>query len=103
MAPRPDWILNINYIGHGISRFREAEWAYAKLSPSGAMVGYWQSMSADEVLSAVNTECGNRTFPVLAPAGARNAEHANRFEHRFDRPFEVSPFTLHHFWIDLRL
>jgi hypothetical protein len=43
-AVRSDWVLNVNYTNHGIGRFREPEWAYAKRAPSGAMVGYWQSM-----------------------------------------------------------
>jgi hypothetical protein len=101
-APRSDWVLNTNYVSNGIARFREADWAYAKLSSSGAMVGYWQSMQPDDVLIEVNTECAKQSFPHLGPAGGWVIGGTSRFEHGFNRSFEVSPFTLHHFWIDLR-
>jgi hypothetical protein len=101
-APRADWILNSNYIHHGIARFREAEWAYAKRFASGAMIGYWQSMESTEVLGEVNDECRKESLPDLVLNGAWKAGDVNRLEHTFDRPFEISPFRLHHLWIDLR-
>lgn len=52
--PRPDWILNRNYIEHGIARFRNPDWAYAKRAESGAMIGYMQSMTPSAILVAVN-------------------------------------------------
>src|ERR1041384_3072607 len=52
---RIDWIgLNLNYINHGVARFREVEWAYGKRVASGAMVGYWQSMEPDAMLTEIN-------------------------------------------------
>jgi hypothetical protein len=101
-APRPDWILNLNYINHGIARFRDPDWAYAKLAPSGAMIGYWQSMQPDQLLTAVNAECGHMSFPNLDLVGVWAIGGTSHFQHAFDRPFEVSPFRLQHFWIDLR-
>jgi hypothetical protein len=101
-ATRPDWILNWNYINHGIARFRETEWAYGKLASSGAMVGYWQTMEPDAVLAEVNNECGAAAFANLSLVGAWVLGGTSRFEHSIDRPFEVSPFRLHHFWVDLR-
>lgn len=101
-APRADWVLNSNYINHGIARFHEPEWAYAKRFASGAMIGYWQSMEASEVLSEVNDGCRKKSLPDLILNGSWKAGDVNRLEHTFDRPFEISPFRLHHLWIDLR-
>lgn len=101
-AFRFDWILNSNYINHGIARFREPEWAYAKRFASGAMVGYWQSMLANDVIGDVNAECRRVSLPDLVLNGSWQAGDVSRLEHTFDRPFEVSPFRLHHLWIDLR-
>ncbi len=99
---RSDWVLNVNYVQHGIMRFRLAEWAYAKRFPTGAMVGYWQSMEPHHVLSEVNQEGSNNTLPALVLDGAWSPGGVSRCGHTFDRPFEVSPFCLNHFWVDLR-
>jgi hypothetical protein len=101
-ALRSDWIFNQNYTNHGIGRFREAEWAYAKGASSGAMVGYWQSMGADDVLAAVHEESRAKSFPDLVLLGAWKPGDVSRLEHTFERSFQVSPFRLHHLWIDLR-
>jgi hypothetical protein len=101
-APRADWILNLNYINNGIHRFREPAWAYGKLAPSGAMIGYLQSMQPNEVLREVNAECREKSFPDLVLVGDWALGATSRLEHAIDRPFQISPFKLHHFWIDLR-
>ncbi len=101
-APRADWILNLNYTDHGIARFREPEWAYAKRVSSGAMVGYWQSQEPGEVLSEVTEGSRKKAVPDLILLGAWNPGGISRFEHTFERGFEMSPFRLHHLWIDLR-
>jgi hypothetical protein len=98
---RADWVFNLNYVYHGINRFRDAIWAYAQRFPSGAMVGYWQSMEGEQVLNEVNAESRKNSLPDLIlirwSFGA-----VTRLEHHFDRPVEASPFRLHHLWIDLR-
>ncbi|MEY9536897.1 hypothetical protein [Sinorhizobium fredii] len=101
--PRSDWILNLNYIEHGIARFRHPDWAYAKRAESGAMIGYIQSMTPPAILADVNIECRSRSFPDLTPEGAWLTGETTRLDHVFERGFEVSPIRLHHFWIDLRL
>ena len=101
-SSRADRVLNLNYVNHGIGRFRDPEWAYAQRFPSGAMVGYWQSMEAEQVLNEVNDEARKNSLPDLFLIGAWNFGAVSRLEHAFDRPFEVSPFRLHHLWIDLR-
>lgn len=101
-AMRADWVLNLNYINNGIRRFQEPEWAYAKLAPSGAMVGYLQSMDSGNVLTEINAECRAKTLRDLILVGEWTIGGTSRLEHVFERPFGISPFKLHHFWIDLK-
>jgi hypothetical protein len=98
---RADWVLNLNYSNHGVSRFRDPEWAYAKLMQSGAMIGYWQDMEKD-VLQEVNGGCQSNSLPDLILVGAWNPGNISRLEHILERSFEISPFKLHHLWVDLR-
>lgn len=101
--PRADWVLNLNYVEHGIARFEHPDWAYAKRAESGAMIGYVQTMTPAAILAAVNTECSSQSFPGLALAGAWVTGGTTRLDHSFERSFEISPLQLHHFWIDLRM
>lgn len=101
--PRSDWVLNLNYIEHGIARFKHPDWAYAKHAQSGAMIGYVQSMTPATILVAVNAECRSQSFPDLVPTEAWVSEGTTRLDHSVDRNFEISPIKLHHFWIDLRV
>jgi hypothetical protein len=100
--PRADWPLNINYLQHGIHRFRHEDWAYAKQAECGAMVGYVQSMDLVAILSAVNAECGGDGLPNLNLAASWMEGGTSKLDHSFERPFPVSPLTLYHFWVDLR-
>jgi len=102
-ALRADWVLNVNYVHHGIARFKEPDWAYAKRVPSGAMIGYWQGMDADDVLGEVNEETRRSSLPELTLVGAWIPGGISRCEHTFERTFDMSPFKLHHLWIDLRI
>jgi hypothetical protein len=101
--PRADWILNLNYVQHGIARFRHPDWAYAKRAESGAMIGYMQTMTPPKILAAVNDECRDKSFPDLAPASAWVTAGTTRLDHAFERSFDASPIKLYHFWIDLRV
>ena len=101
-APRRNWVLNVNYSENGIRRFCDPEWAYAKQAPSGAMLGYWQSMEGKEVLREVNEGCYRRSIPNLLLVGPWSSKGISKFEHDLVRPFQISPFKLHHLWIDLR-
>ena len=100
--PRANWVLNLNYTNHGIQRFKDPKHAYAKRFPSGAMVGYWQSMKAEQVLEEVNKECHKSDLPDLILMGNWTTGGVSRLDHTFERPFDVSPFRLGHLWIDLR-
>lgn len=100
--PRADWVLNLNYVEHGVARFRNPDWAYAKRAESGAMIGYMQSMTPPAILVAVNDECRNQALPDVALTGAWTPAGTARLEHAFERNFEISPIRLYHFWVDLR-
>lgn len=101
-AQRRDWVFNRNYAENGIARFCDPEWAYAKQAPSGAMVGYWQSMEGEMVLQEVNEGCDHRSIPGLVFIGSECSMGISRFEQHLVRAFPISPFRLHHLWIDLR-
>jgi hypothetical protein len=99
---RADWVINVNYVNHGIARFKEPEWAYAKRVPSGAMIGYLQNMKTDDVLREVNEAAAEHSLPDLILVGIWNPGGISRCEHSFEQAFEISPFHLYHFWIDLK-
>lgn len=101
-STRADWVLNANYVNHGICRFRDNLWAYAQRFPSGAMVGYCQSMDLEEILTEVTDITRKNTFPDMVRNGNWKALAVSRLAHTFERAFEVSPFQLFHLWVDLR-
>lgn len=101
-AIRPDWVFNANYVNHGIVRFRDPIWAYAKRFSSGAMVGYLQSMNTPQVLGEVHSVSQAASFPDLVLKGKWKPNGVSRLDHEFDRNFEASPFKLFHLWVDLR-
>ena len=101
--PRSDWILNTNYVEHGIWRFIAIESGYAKGCPSAAMVGYWQDMVADDILREVNEAASKRgVSPLgLGRKGWRFGS-VSKLDHECERSFPVSPLLLYHLWADLR-
>jgi len=92
------------YVAEGVCRFINREHSYSKYSPSGAMIGYVQSMELKDILAKVNEEASNNDIPTieLGPRGWKK-QGVSRLEHEFDRP-QVAPthFTLRHFWVDLQ-
>ena len=99
----PKWVLNENYVAHGIVRFSQPAHGYGAGTPSGAMVGYVQSMDPIDVLAAVNASCACRGLPHLRlSCRGWQAAGISSLQHAFSRTFDVSPFTLHHLWADLR-
>jgi hypothetical protein len=99
---RADWVLNSNYVNHGVCRFRDEKWAYAKRFSSGAMVGYWQSLEAEQVLKEISNEARKNSLTDLVRKGAWKPSGVSNLEHSFQRSFEASPFHLRHLWVDLR-
>jgi hypothetical protein len=99
---RNDWVLNLNYVNHGIIRFRDPNWAYAQGFRSGAMVGYWQNLDATQVLTEINAEARRNTLPELVLIGAWKVRAVSRLSHSFQPLPQSGSFVLHHLWIDLR-
>ncbi len=98
------WIFNKNYINHGVIRYISEDWGYGKDTISGAMIGYIQNMTPNDILIEVNycaAESGISAINLSA-AGWKNND-VSRLDQLLDRP-NVPPthFNLRHLWIDLR-
>ena len=101
--PKPSgWVLNRNYTTNGVQRFMDPERGYGEGAASGAMIGYLQTMSPNEILKEVN----GYAEKVNVPAINRTAGHwidrgVTRLNQTLDRKMSPSPFRLHHIWLDL--
>ncbi len=101
--PRRDWILNKEYVANGMCRFANESHRYGHRCPSGAMIGYMQSMSFQSILSEVNKHARTCAVGELAPIpGASCDDTVKRLQSLLCRAFPVSPFHLRHLWVDLR-
>jgi hypothetical protein len=100
--PRGDWILNVNYINHGVLRFVNEEHGYAKGEGAGAMIGYVQSMEFEGIFIEVNRAAAVETLPHLTLTGEWKVSGTNHLEHTLTRAFPARSFKLRHLWIDLR-
>ena len=99
-ASAAGWEFNVHYVEDGILRFRHSDWRYGKDVQSGAMVGYIQSMAVDEVLADINSvSVTHGITPITPNEPLTPALHV--LTHVFDRSFEVSPFRLLHFWLQM--
>lgn len=101
--PRADWVLNENYVGHGILRFVHAEHGYAKGEASAAMVGYIESTEPDAILAEVNvaaSKVGVASIP--RPLAGWQIDGVSRLDHQVARPSPGSTLALRHLWVDLR-
>jgi hypothetical protein len=99
----PHWILNRNYVEHGVVRFVDPQWGYAKRFPSALMIGYWQTMGKDALLAEINAYLYANGLPNLSLTGEEcNISSITQVSHKLVRPFPVSPFNLKHLWLDLR-
>jgi hypothetical protein len=99
---RRDWVLNANYVEHGIVRFRDEEHGYGKSSSSGAMIGYVQNASAAIVLDEVNQAAiAQKIAPIPLPREGWQRGAVSILTHRFERAMRPTPFILRHLWLDL--
>jgi hypothetical protein len=98
----PTWVLNRNYITDGIARFDHPDWGYAAGTSSGLMIGFIQSMEPETILAEVNSHIS--PFPALSvsASGWVNKALSVLSPQKFDRRISIIPFTLNHFWVDLR-
>jgi hypothetical protein len=100
---RSDWVLNQNYVNHGIIRFIAVEHGYARNDGAGAMVGYVQNMDLPDILAEVNTAASSAGIPDLLLSGVGwKPDSTSLLDHILTRSEGVSPFHLAHFWVDLR-
>lgn len=100
---RSNWVLNRNYINHGIIRFIDESHGYGKSCASGAMIGYVQNMELDDILAEVNSACMNGNPPhIVISTDGWKLSGVSRLDHAFERSFYESPFALRHLWVDLR-
>lgn len=102
--PANRWVFNVNYVEKGVVRFVTEEHGYGKATPSGAMVGYVQSMELDDVLGEVNAASKRSSLPPIVRADTAWQENAvTRLGHALTRPSSLlSLFDLHHLWVDIR-
>lgn len=103
--PSRSWILNEQYCQNGISRFVRNSHQYGRDVDSGAMIGYVESSDFGPILDDVNSEISNE-FPdleKLVNSPPWSNDSSNLIEQVLIRNFPISPFTLKHFWIDLRV
>ncbi len=98
-----NWILNVNYVTDGVCRFADQAWGYGQRFASGVMVGYWQTMEPDAILTEVNATGQKHGLPNLALTGGWQPGGVSKLEHSFARSFPISPFRLDHLWVDVRI
>ncbi len=100
--PRSGWVLNENYVRHGILRFVRADHGYAKGESSAAMVGYMESMAPDAILAEVNTTASSvGVASIQGPIAGWHVDGVSRL-HQVVRPAAGSSLALRHLWVDLR-
>jgi hypothetical protein len=106
-----NWKLNPNYVHHGIIRFASEGHRYGQYIQSGAMIGYLEDMACEEILQEVNAAIEQvkqtlspqtKIFPLSSPQDGWKDKATSRLNHQLERSFPKSPFTLWHFWLDLR-
>ena len=98
----PQWVLNSNYVEHGVHRFVDPQWGYGKRFPSALMIGYWQTMDSDLLLAEINGYLHAKGLPeiTLSSHGWRISS-ITQLSHTLIRSFPISPFDLKHLWLDL--
>jgi len=96
------WVLNQNYITNGVTRFQNRTWGYGKGYPSGAMIGYIQTMAGNTILADVNLHGTPAGMQAITCAAAWVAKGVTQLDGQsFTRIIVVSPFTLNHLWLDI--
>jgi len=103
-APMPaGWVFNRNYTENGIRRFEDPAHSYGRAFPSGAMVGYMQTTTPDDILVEVNVHATRGGFPALTRSAGWTLKGVTDLDtQRFTRRTSPTQFQLHHLWMDLR-
>lgn len=102
--PEGNWKLNQNYSDNGINRFVHKSWEYAKGCQSGAMIGYVESMTPDDILTEVNQSATGNGFPSLRLAANNWAvgQTSRLRQAALHRGCLPNQFVLQHLWVDMR-
>ena len=96
------WILNTNYVTHGIARFDLESHRYGNRASSGIMIGYIISMTPEQIQTEVNS-CIEKKLPDVPPLVFALSDVPLQSQHRFARRHVTpTPFTLIHLWVDIR-
>lgn len=95
------WQFNKSYALNGIARFVGLDHQYGANMASGTMVGYWQNMTRNAVLTDINSALTSIGLPTLEftdePSGL-----LHQTDQMLRRPFDISPYQLRHLWLDMR-
>lgn len=90
------WVYTDQYVEAGIARYTSEAHGYGKAAPSGAMVGYVQTLGVGTAEAHVNAALETSGLPRLGRSPAPSGLSA--FTHDLQRTFPHSPFRLRHFW-----
>lgn len=97
------WPLNENYVNNGMNRFLSDEWRYGWTSPIGFMVGYLQNMRHAIVLTHINACAATRGIQALTSSSRQwKNKGVRQLQNSLVRAGSTTPFSLRHFWLDLR-
>lgn len=103
LPTNPQWVLNSNYVEHGVHRFVDPQWGYARRFSSALMIGYWQNMDSGILLAEINGYLQARGLPdITLSTQGWQVSSVTRLSQTLVRSFPISPFGLRHFWLDLR-
>ena len=103
--------LTLKYVKDGIRRFIDESHRYGQHTQSGAMIGYLEDMTRNEIYQEVNAEIEavkqallppSKITPLLLSQAGWQDNAASRLSNNLERSFPITPFTLWHFWVDLR-
>lgn len=94
------WTFNKNYIHEGVNRFVDPDWRYGKEVADGAMVGYIESMTPEELVTEVNIVATSSHLPALVYS-PESERPLHELKHELTRVFPVTPFVLWHLWIEM--
>ena len=98
------WVFNTNYVDHGVRRYVDSAHLYGKDDVGGAMIGYVQSMNIATIWTEVDSQIVANGLAVLPPPTPFSDSPVLHFaSHFLSRMDAVSPFHLHHVWVDLRV
>jgi hypothetical protein len=99
------WVLNRNYVRDGILRFFQEDKGYGKGCDVGAIVGYVQNKSFDEIFGEVNSHIATYapSIPLLTLSDdGWKDQGVSYLSHTFQRSYVPLCFLLQHFWIDMK-